>query len=139
MAWNGSLVVGEITTDVDQDVAVAVVLLAMLLFLALFVSVAVALVTMRRREQRRFEQMWPFLVRQYGLGPAEAAMFTNWRHLVSVRRQLPRVQRARFDQVRAALARLSLLHERMNEIDPTVQRVLVHQLEDARRALREGG
>jgi RsiW-degrading membrane proteinase PrsW (M82 family) len=139
MAWNGSLALGDIRSDIDEDVAGWFLLIAMLLFVALFISVAVTLFIMRRREQQRFERMWPFLVQRYGLSDDEAAMFQNWSQLLRSRRRLPRPQRRRFDHVHAVLARLSLLHERLNEIDPSVERVLAAQLVEARAALREAG
>ena len=134
-AWNGSLAFGDITDDVDDDVALGVVMIAVVLFIAMFTSVVATLFMMRRRELRRFVIMWPFLVKQYALAPAESAMFLDWANLLRMRRRLSRRQRRRFDDVHAALARLSLLHERMNDIDPGVERVLVAQLDEARSAL----
>jgi RsiW-degrading membrane proteinase PrsW (M82 family) len=136
-AWNGSLAFGDIREDVDEDVAVGVVLIAIGLFIVLFVAVAVALFLMRRREQRRFERMLPFLTQRYRLHPDEAVMFLSWSQLLRERRRLPRKQRRLFDRVHAALARLSVLHEGMNEIDPAVERVLAAQLHSARVALNE--
>ncbi len=134
--WNGSLAFGEITDDVDEDVAIGVVLIAMLLFVALFTCVAVTLVVMRRREQRRFVAMQPFLARQYGLSATESAMFLGWGELRAARRALPRSRRREFDEVYAALARLAMLHARLNDIDPTDEGILVVQLDAARAALR---
>jgi RsiW-degrading membrane proteinase PrsW (M82 family) len=135
MAWNGSLAIGEIDDDITDDVAAGVLLVAMLLFVALFVSVTIALIMMRRKEQRRFERMMPFLAARYGLTSAEAAMFVDWKAVLRARRSLPRKMRPRFDHVHAVLARLSMLHERLGEIEPAAERVLANQLAVARAAL----
>lgn len=137
--WNGSLAFGEITPEVTEDVAIGVIMVTALLFVVLFVTVAVALVTARRREQRRFVQMTPFLVGQYRLSAAEAEQFASWSSLLSTRRQLPRRHRRPFDRVHAALARLALLYERLNEFDHERERILAAELEDARTALSAHG
>jgi RsiW-degrading membrane proteinase PrsW (M82 family) len=136
MAWNGSLSIAEIDDDITDDVANGVVVLTMLLFVALFVSVTVALVRMRRGEQRRFEQMMPFLVQRYALTPEEASMFVDWRGVRRARRDLPRSDRPGFDHLHAVLARLSMQHERLGQLEPDAERVLVAQLELARAKLR---
>lgn len=133
--WNGSLAIAEITPDITEDVAVGVVLVTALLFVMLFFAVAVTLVIARRREQRRFVQMWPFLTRQYGLLPGEVEHLADWSSLRRARKRLPRRARGSFDRVHAALARLALLHERLTEVDADVERVLVSQLTEARAEL----
>ena len=130
--WNGSLAIGEITPDITEDVAAGVVLLTALLFVVLFIAVTVALVRARRGEQRRFESMTPFLTARYGLTELESAPFRDWSTLLRSRRSLPRRSRRAFDEVHAAMARLSMLHERMNDVDPDTERVLQHQLSAAR-------
>ncbi len=133
--WNGSLAIGEITPDITEDVAIGVVLVTALLFVVLFAAVAVALARARRAEQQRFVSMSAFLVSHYGLTEPEAERFRDWSTLLRSRRALPRSVRRPFDEVHAALARLSMLHERMNDIDPDVERVLVLQLSHARLEL----
>ncbi len=133
--WNGSLAIGEITPDITEDVATGVVLLTASLFVLLFIAVTVALVRARRSEQRRFEAMSAFLSARYGLTQIEAAPFRDWSTLLRSRRALPRRSRRAFDEVHAAMARLAMLHERLNDIDPDVERVLQHQLSAARIAL----
>ncbi len=135
MVWNGSLALGSITTDIDDDVAVAVVLVTAALFVVLFIAVAVTLVKMRAGEQRRFLAGVPGIVLRHGIAPDEAATFTSWRGVLEARRRLPRSRRRHFDAVRAAIARLVLLHER-SPLDTDAERVLAAQLDDARRRLR---
>ena len=137
-AWNGSLAIGEITPDITEDVAIGVVLVTALLFVILFFSVAVALTRARRSEQRRFVRMSPFLARHYGLSQAEAAQFSAWSTVLATRRQLPRRRRRSFDRVHAALARLALLHEGLNDVDADRERVLAGQLVEARAELGRG-
>ncbi len=133
--WNGSLAIGEITPDITEDVAVGVVLVTAALFVVLFVTVAVTLVRARRREQRRFVQMTPFLTKQYRLTTGEAQHFADWAALLRARRALPRRARRSFDRVHAALARLAMLHAGLNDVDSTVERVLAEQLGEARSEL----
>lgn len=135
--WNGSLALGEITPDITEDVAIDVVLITAALFVVLFVAVAVVLATARRREQRHFVHMAPFLVQQYRLSDEEAVRFSDWTALLRARRAVPRRARRHFDHVHAALARLAMLHERLNDIDPNVETVLRADLARARIALAE--
>ena len=129
--WNGSLVLSEVTYDVDEDVGTAVILLAMLLFFLMFVAVAITLFVMRRREQRRFVASVPSLVLRYNVAPDEAQLFVGWRHLLRQRRRLARQQRRSFDRMHASLARLSLLQERPGELDTDAEQVYAAQLSDA--------
>ena len=133
--WNGSLALGEITPDITEDVAVGVILVTAALFVVLFCAVAVALVRARRRELRRFEQMTPFLTQYYRLSDTEAGHFADWTSMLSARRSMPRRARRSFDRVHAALARLASVHAGLNDVDPTVERVLKAQLDDARAEL----
>lgn len=133
--WNGSLAIGEIRPDIAEDVAIGVVLVVAALFVALFFAVAVVLSKARRREQRRFVGMSAFLSQQYGLSSAEAAHFADWSALLRARKQLPRSTRRQFDRVHASLARLALMHERLNDVDPVRQQVLTSQLTEARAEL----
>ena len=48
---------------------------------------------------------------------------------------MPRRARRSFDQVHAALARLAMLHARLNDLDPVDERVLTAQLSEARAEL----
>lgn len=133
--WNGALAIGEIRPDVTEDVAARVVLVTALLFVIFFVAVAVTLVIARRREQRRFVQMWPFLKQRYDLPPGDFSYLVDWASLRSARQQVPRRARRSFDQVHAALARLAMLHERLNDLDPVDEQVLTAQLSEARAEL----
>jgi protease PrsW len=127
--WNGSLVLADVTSTADEEAAVAVLLGAIALFVVLFAAVASTLYVMRRREQQRFMAAVPGLVLRYGVSPAEAAMFAEWRTMLRERRRLPRARRRDFDRVHAALARLSLLQE--PGADPGREPVLAAQLREA--------
>ena len=116
MAWNGSLVAADITSDVDEDIAAVIILGVAALFVGLFVAVAIVVFRMRRGEQRRFEARMPSVVLRYNVPPDEAAVFGSWRGLLRARKQLPRASRRKFDAVHASLARLVLLHDRSGEI-----------------------
>jgi hypothetical protein len=139
MAWNGSLAIGQITTDIDDDIEVAVILVTFGLFVVLFVAVAIALIKLRGNERRRFVAAVPGLVLRYQVAPDEALVFADWRRMRRHRRALPRRTRGAFDHVHASMARLWLLDERAGEIDPEAERVLVAQLDAARTRLRSRG
>jgi RsiW-degrading membrane proteinase PrsW (M82 family) len=132
VAWNGSLVLSEVTYNVDEDVGTTVILVAMAVFFVFFVAVTATLIVMRRRERERFVASMPSLVLRYNIAPDEAAMFIRgWRHLLHERRQLSRGSRHTFDRLHASLARLSLLHERPGEMDAAKHRLLADRLSDA--------
>jgi protease PrsW len=136
VAWNGSLSIGQITTDIDDDIEVAVILITFGLFVVLFVAVAIALIKLRGNERRRFVAAVPGLVLRYHVAPDEALVFADWTRMRRHRRRLPRPARRDFDHVHASMARLWLLAERAGEIDPEAERVLVAQLDAARTKLR---
>ncbi len=137
MAWNGSLAITEINSDIDEDVAIGVILVMAALFVLLFVAVAIAMVVMRRREQRSFIAGVPAVVARHGITPAEAAMFSSWGTILAARRQLPRSHRRDFDAVHAALARLVQLEQRPVTADPNSEMVLAEQLATARARLHQ--
>ncbi len=127
-AWNGSLSYAE---ESGNDAAIGI---AALCFVALFVAAVVTVIVIRRGQQRRFVAAAPMLAQRYGVTPAEAYMFSDWRRMLSSRRSLPRARRTGFDAVHAALARLALLHERPGPLDEMAEKRLVDQLHRARAA-----
>jgi RsiW-degrading membrane proteinase PrsW (M82 family) len=129
--WNGTLALGSVTYDVDEDLGTAVLLGGIAVFFVMFVAVAIALVAFRRREQRAFSAAVPGLVLRYAVSPAEAAMFSDWRSMLRSRRRLTRPRRREFDRVHAALARLAAAHQRPAGVDTADERVLVEQLDGA--------
>lgn len=139
MLWNGSLSVGDITTDIDEDVAATVILVTAGLFVLLFVAVAVAIVRIRGAERRRFERGVPDVVLRHGIAPDEAMMFATWRGLLAARRALARSRRRDFDAVHGAIARLVALHARPGPVDRDTEVALGAQLTDARARLRRQG
>jgi hypothetical protein len=132
--WNGTLALGAVTYEVDDDLGAAVLIGGIVLFVVLFVSVAVALYVFRRREQRAFTAAVPGLVLRYGVSPAEAELFTDWRSMLRSRRRLSRARRREFDRVHAALARL--VWAQRSSVGTERERVLVEQLQRAVRAYR---
>ncbi len=130
-AWNGSLTWGA--GDDDEDAKTGFILGMVGLFVVIFFAVSIALIVMRKREQRRFVALVPQLAQRYGMPASEAVVFTDWRAMRSTRRSLTRATRKHFDAVHAALARLSLLHQRPGQIDPGAERILAAQLDRARR------
>lgn len=135
--WNGSLVLADVTYDVDEAAGAAVILVAMALFLVEFLAVAVAVAVMRGRDRRRFVASIPALVLRYDVGPDEAAMFVGgWRQLLRRRRRLDRSQRRAFDRLHASLARLSARRDRPGGLDGDEERLLADRLSDAVRAFR---
>jgi protease PrsW len=137
MAWNGSLAITEINSDIDEDVAIGVILVMAALFVLLFVAVAIAMVVMRRREQRSFIDGVPAVVARHGITPTEAAVFSSWSSILAARRQLPRSHRRDFDAVHAALARLVQLQQRPIAADADSEVVLAEQLAAARARLHQ--
>jgi RsiW-degrading membrane proteinase PrsW (M82 family) len=135
MAWNGALVAAQPTAGTGEDGNIMLLLLVVVLFVALFFAVLVKLRSMRRSEQRRFEQQLPFLVRHYGLTADEQLMFMSWRHLINARGSLPRSQRRAFDAVHSAIARLAVHHQRLAHVDRETEAILAQQLSVARSAL----
>lgn len=130
-SWNGSLTYGE---EIGGEHADALLGLALLLFIVLFLGMIVALSLFRRREQRRFTELVPFLAQRYGLTAGEVVVFSKWRDMLRIRSGLTRSQRKHFDRVHAALARLALLYHQPRGVDPAVEQRLAAQLDQARRA-----
>jgi RsiW-degrading membrane proteinase PrsW (M82 family) len=126
MLWNGSLV------SADSMGGGLFLLAAVTIFLSMFVAVATVLYRLRRREERRFLELVPWMSARYGFAAHEAAMFGNFRELTAARKRLPADGRQRFDAVHAALARLALLHDRNGGADHESEARLVDQLRRAR-------
>lgn len=111
-----------------------VLLVAVVGFVVLFFTFAVVLYRVRRREERRFIQLVPWLAQRYGIPAAEIAPFGSFSTMLTMRRALPRQQRRAFDRVHAAMARLAVLHDRPGGADPATEQVLMAQLQQARTA-----
>jgi RsiW-degrading membrane proteinase PrsW (M82 family) len=127
-AWNGSLA----ASATWSDSAAVIILVAIGGFVVLFLSFVSVLYRIRRREERRFIQLVPWLARRYGLSPAEISSFGNFRAMLAIRKTLDKAQRRQFDAVHAALARLAVLHDRPGETDVATEQLLVDQLQRAR-------
>lgn len=124
-AWNGAASFGP-------EIGGLVVLGAFGMFIVLFFAVAITLRRMRRRDQRRFVELVPWLAQRYGMAENEVSVFGDWNHMLNVRKSLPKPQRRYFDGVHAALARLAHLHDQPGETDPAAEQALASRLRDAR-------
>jgi RsiW-degrading membrane proteinase PrsW (M82 family) len=138
-AWNGTLALGAVTYEVDDDLGAFVLIGGFVLFVVLFGAVAAALYVFRRREQRAFTAAVPGLVLRYAVSPAEAVLFADWRAMLRSRRRLSRARRREFDRMHAALARLASAQRQPTSVDAERERVLVEQLQRAVREYREHG
>lgn len=126
--WNGSLVLGE------RVAGPFAVLIAAGAFFVLFSVCMVMLFNVRRRSQRRFNQLVPWLADRYAIPQSEVSAFSDWSRMLRSRRSLPRRQRRHFDGVHAALARLALFHDQPRATDAATEAALAERLHDARRA-----
>ena len=104
----------------------------MVAFVALFFTFAAVLYRVRRKEERRFCALVPWLAERYGLTTHEVALFGDFTGMLKARQRLNKVQRRWFDHVHAALARLAVLHDRPGGADPATEQALVAQLQQAR-------
>lgn len=126
--WNGSAAAAQHL----GDFGVEVLLQSVLAFVALFFTFAAVLYRVRRKEERRFTQLVPWLAERYGLTPAEVALFGDFTKMLTARKRLNKQQRGWFDRVHAALARLAVLHDRPGGADSATEQVLAAQLQRAR-------
>lgn len=126
--WNGSLV----ATTAWSESGALLLLVAVVIFVALFFTSAIVLYRARRQEEQRLIQLIPWLAERYGLNPAEIAPFGDFKTMLSTRRQLPKPERRHFDVMHAALARLTVLHDRPGPTDQATEQVLIGQLNRAR-------
>ena len=127
-AWNGSLVLGE---EIGGPVAV---LIAAGAFFVLFVVCMTMLFNARRKSQRRFNELVPWLADRYLIPRGEVSAFTDWSGMLRLRKSLPRRQRRHFDGVHASLARLALFHDQPRATDSAAEAALAERLHDARHA-----
>lgn len=126
--WNGSLVLGE------QVAGPAAVLIAAGAFFVLFVVSMTMLFNARRRSQRRFNQLVPWLADRYAIPQGEVSAFTDWSGMLRLRKSLPRRERRHFDGVHAALARLAQFHDQPGATDGATEAALAERLHEARQA-----
>ncbi|MGH1342749.1 MAG: PrsW family glutamic-type intramembrane protease [Nannocystales bacterium] len=126
--WNASAA----APGVLGEAGVGVLLLTAAAFFVAFISVAVVLYRTRRKEEKRFCELVPWLAERYGLSPAEIAWFGDFRAMLHARKRGNHAQRRWFDRMHTALARLALLHDRPQAADPATEQALVDQLRRAR-------
>lgn len=126
--WNGSAVVAQ----AYGEVGVLFLLSTVLVFVALFVTFVIVLYRVRRKEERRFAVLVPWLAQRYEMSAPEVAMFGELATMLKTRKRLASDQRRWFDRVHAALARLAVLHDRPGGADPATEQALVAQLHQAR-------
>jgi RsiW-degrading membrane proteinase PrsW (M82 family) len=126
--WNGSLTASAAWGDSGLLIAAV----AMLAFVSLFTALAAVLARQRRRDERRFLQLVPWLAAHYGLTHDEVVPFARVGSTLRARRALPRAERRRFDRLHGALARLAALQDRPGGVDPVMEARLVENLRRAR-------
>ena len=126
--WNGSAA----AAGVLGGMGVGFLLLTVVVFVTLFVAFALVLYKIRRKEERRFGELVPWLAQRYGLAPQEVALFGNFNAMLTARKRLNKAQRLWFDRMHAALARLALLHDRPQGADAHSEQALIEQLQRAR-------
>ncbi len=126
--WNGSAAAAQFM----GDIGVGVLGLTVIAFVTLFFTFAIVLYGERRKEERRFCELVPWLAQRYALAPPEVAMFGNFKAMIEARKRLNQLQRRWFDRMHAALARLAVLHDRPGGADQATEQALVEQLQRAR-------
>ena len=126
--WNGSAVAAQ---HFGED-GLEFLLQTVAAFVALFFTFAAVLYRVRRKEERRFCELVPWLAQRYGLTAPEVALFGDFKAMLVARKRLTPQQRGWFDRVHAALARLAVLHDRPGGADPATEQALVAQLQQAR-------
>ena len=126
--WNGSAAAAQHLGDFGMGVLLQTVIA----FVALFFTFAAVLYRVRRKEERRFCQLVPWLAERYGLTPPEVALFGDFKAMLNARKRLAGPQRGWFDRVHAALARLAVLHDRPGGADAATEQFLVAKLQQAR-------
>jgi hypothetical protein len=126
--WNGSAT----AAGLFGEVGVGFLLVTVVLFVALFVTFAVVLYRTRRKDERRFCELVPWLAQRYTLMPQEIAMFGDFRAMLAARKRLGKAQKLWFDRMHAALARLVHLYDRPGGADEATEQALTEQLHRAR-------
>lgn len=133
-AWNGSLT----TAEAIGDGGGLLLLVSFVGFFLLFVTAVMQARRLRRAEERDYSQIVPLLGNRYGLTQDEVGRFGDWHTVLAERRALPRADRAAFDAMHEALARLAFLHTREGGPDAIDESRLMHQLQAARVELNSG-
>ena len=130
-AWNGSLSAAEALGDGGG----LLLLVSFAGFFLLFVGAALSARRLRRAEERHYNQIVPLLARRYGLAEREIQRFGDWHAVLRERRRVERANRAAYDAMHEALARLALFHVRVGYPEPADESRLMHQLQVARSEL----
>lgn len=126
--WNASATAAQLYGEVGLDFLLKTVVA----FVAVFFTFATVLYRVRRKGERRFCDLVPWLAKRYELTAPEVALFGDFNAMLTARKRLTKLQRRWFDRVHAALARLAVLHDRPGGADPAAEQALVAQLQQAR-------
>jgi hypothetical protein len=126
--WNGSATAAQFY----GEAGLAFLLQTVAAFVALFFTFAAVLYRVRRKEERRFCALVPWLAERYAMSPQEVALFGDFKAMLIARKRLSADHRRWFDRVHAALARLAVLHDRPGGADAAIEQALVAQLQQAR-------
>ncbi len=104
-AWNGSLTLSE-----ANDGGVVIIGVAILLFVGLFVASAIGITSLRRRDQRRYQQLIPFLASRYNMSPQQVSLLLDPKQQKAARANLKdKGQRRSFAMASSAMVRLAAL------------------------------
>ena len=98
--WNGSAT----AAGLFGDVGVGFLLLTVVVFVTLFVTFAIVLYKTRRKDEKRFAELVPWLAQRYQLQQQEIWWFGDFKAMLTARKRLNKAQRLWFDRMHAALA-----------------------------------
>lgn len=122
-AWNGSLSIGE------TEGGAVVTLVVALLFIGLFFASAIGLARLRSRDNRRYQELTPFLASRYQMDPNRVAILLDPKRRKQVRSQLKDKGQIRaFQQESSAMIRLAALLDHDDMPPPQDESRLYSQL-----------
>ena len=123
-AWNGSLTFSEGT-----DSGLVVIGLAILLFVSLFIASGIGISVLRRRDQRRYQQLIPFLASRYGMGQDQVALLLDPKQQKLARANMKNKSQLRsFKMASGAMVRLAALLDHDDMPPPEDEARLYSQL-----------
>ncbi len=123
-AWNGALTFSEAT-----DSGLLVIGVAILLFVSLFIASGVGIVILRRRDQRRYQQLVPFLASRYNMSQAQVALLLDPAQHKAVRANMTdKAQVRQFKMASSAMVRLAALLDHDDMPPPEDEARLYSQL-----------
>ena len=126
--WNGSLTFAESNENGPLVLGVTI-----LLFVVLFISSGIGIARLRRRDQRRYQQLIPFLASRYQMDPDRVSLLLDTRARRMARVQIKdKTQLRRFKMESSAMVRLAALLDHDDMPTPADEARLYSQLVAAR-------